>query len=83
MLHALVAVKLDDLFYRTLFQMHPVEVFPDENIDPTRAGAVFPEAFTPRGKLVALLCFLLPALLMLPRLKKAIVNEEMWRHLVS
>ena len=32
---------------------------------------------------VALLCFLLPALLMLPRLKKAIVNEEMWRHLVS
>ena len=24
---------------------------------------------------------LLPALLMLPRLKKAIVNEEMWRHL--
>ena len=32
---------------------------------------------------VALLCFLLPSLLMLPRLKKAIVNEEMWRHLVS
>ena len=32
---------------------------------------------------VALLCFLLPALLMLPCLKKAIVNEEMWRHLVS
>ena len=31
----------------------------------------------------ALLCFLLPSLLMLPRLKKAIVNEEMWRHLVS
>ena len=31
----------------------------------------------------ALLCFLIPALLMLPRLKKAIVNEEKWRHLVS
>lgn len=31
----------------------------------------------------ALLCFLLLALLLLPRLKKAIVNEEMWRHLVS
>ena len=30
-----------------------------------------------------LLCFLIPALLMLPRLKKAIVNEEKWRHLVS
>lgn len=35
------------------------------------------------GNYSALLCFLLPALLLLPRLKKAIVNEEMWRHLVS
>ena len=31
----------------------------------------------------ALLAFLLPALLLLPRLKKAIVNEEKWRHLLS
>ena len=53
--HTLVAVKLDDLFHRTSFQVHPVEVFPDENIDPTRAGAILAEALAPFFDLAALL----------------------------
>ena len=56
MFHALVAVKLDDLFYRTLFQMHPIEVFPDENIDPARAGIILAEALTPLFDLAAFYC---------------------------
>ena len=55
-LHALVAVQLDDLFHRAVLQMHPVEIFPNEDIDPTRAGAVFPEAFAPFFDLSALHC---------------------------
>lgn len=31
----------------------------------------------------ALICFLLPALLLLPRLKKAVINEERWRTIAS
>ena len=34
------------------------------------------------GSIVALCCFLLPALLLLPRLKKAVLNEDFWRHLI-
>ena len=56
-LHALVAVNLDDLFYRTLFQMHPVEVFPNEDIDSARAGAVFAEALAPFFDLSAFMGF--------------------------
>lgn len=55
-LHALVAVKLDDLFYRTLFQMHPIEVFPNENIDSARTGTILAEAFAPFFDLAALAC---------------------------
>ena len=46
-LHALVAVKLDDLFHRAVLQMHPVEVFPNENIDPARARTILTEALAP------------------------------------
>ena len=55
-LHALVAVKLDDLFYRAVLQVHPVEIFPDENIDSARTGAVFPKALAPFFNLSALHC---------------------------
>ena len=55
-LHTLVAVKLDDLFYRTLFQMHPIEVFPNENIDSARTGTILAEAFAPFFDLAALAC---------------------------
>ena len=55
-LHTLVAVKLDDLFYRTLFQMHPIEIFPSENIDPARAGTILTEALAPLFDLAAPHC---------------------------
>ena len=55
-LHALVAVQLDDLFQRTRFQMHPVEIFQNEDIDPACAGAIFAEALTPFFDLSALHC---------------------------
>ena len=55
-LHALVAVQLDDLFHRAVLQMHPVEIFPNEDIDPARAGTILAEAFTPFFDLAALAC---------------------------
>ncbi len=53
--HTLVAVKLDDLFHRAVLQMHPVEVFPDKNIDSTRARTILTEALAPFFDLAALI----------------------------
>ncbi len=36
--------------------MHPVEIFPNEDIDPARAGTILAEAFTPFFDLAALAC---------------------------
>ena len=55
-LHTLVAVKLDDLFHRAVLQVHPVEVFPNEDIDPARTGAILTEALAPLFDLAALHC---------------------------
>ena len=55
-LHTLVAVKLDDLFHRAVLQVHPVEVFPNKDIDPARAGTILAEALAPLVKFAALLC---------------------------
>ena len=55
--YALVAVQLDDLFYRAVLQMHPVEIFPNEDSDPARAGTVFPEALAPFINLAAFMGF--------------------------
>ena len=54
--HTLVAVKLDDLFYRAVLQMHPVEIFPNEDIDSARTGTILAEALTPFFDLSALHC---------------------------
>ena len=54
--HTLVAVKLDDLFHRAVLQVHPVEIFPNEDIDPARARTILTEALTPFFDLAALLC---------------------------
>ena len=56
MFHALIAVQFDDLFYRALFQMHPIEVFPNENIDSARTGAILTEALAPFVKFSAFAC---------------------------
>ena len=54
--HALVAVQLDDLFHRAVLQVHPVEIFPNEDIDPARARTIFAEAFAPFFNLAAFHC---------------------------
>ena len=51
--HTLVAVKLDDLFYRAVLQMHPVEIFPDKDIDSARARTILTEALAPLFDLAA------------------------------
>ena len=52
-LHALVAVQLDDLFHRAVLQVHPVEIFPDKDIDSARAGTILTEALAPLFDLAA------------------------------
>ena len=47
MFHALVAVKLDDLFHRAVLQVQPVEIFPDKDIDSARARTILTEALAP------------------------------------
>ena len=54
--HALAAVKLDDFFHCAVLQVHPVEIFPNEDIDPARAGTILAEAFAPFFDLAALAC---------------------------
>ena len=56
MFYALIAVKLDDLFHCAVLQMHPVETFPNEDIDSARARTIFAEALAPFFDLAALHC---------------------------
>ncbi len=54
--HTLVAVKLDDFSTVPSFRCIPSKFFPNEDIDPARAGTILAEAFTPFFDLAALAC---------------------------